>query len=308
MPKLESDVPDALRPFIFHGVDLSWREGDKEALAECPWCGRGNKFSVTVATGVWRCFGCNEGTEKDDPIKGGNNYVFIRKLWERSSESTSAADLEELGAELGLQNSTQTIPRWGVCKSFINQRWLVPGYNAKADINQLYSYRPGGERWVLFPTPCLGQKERHGIHGVGCYVESKPEVHLCEGWKDGLAYYDALNVAKRTDDGRLLSTGNEAASLLSTINVLAVPGCETFFESWLPLFRDKDVVILYDNDLPRKHPKTGKDIAPGGLNGTKRVAGFLLGVARSIRYLRWGPEGYNTGLPTGFDVRDQLCA
>lgn len=314
MPKLESEAPDSLRPYLFHGVDLNWRGSDSEAIAECPWCGRGSKFSVTVATGLWRCFTCNEGTESDKPIKGGNAYVFIRKLWERSAANTRPDELEQLGAELGLQHAVKSLPRWGVCKSFIDQRWLIPGYNAAGDMNQLYSYRfkqgedGGKDRWVTFPTPKLSDSVRHGLHGIQHYVESKPEVHLCEGWKDGVAYYDALGSVKRNDAGKLVLTGNEAASLLGSINVLAVPGCETFFESWLPLFRDKDVTILFDNDLPRKHPQTGADIPPGGLSGTKRVAGFLLDVARSIRYLQWGAEGYNTGLPSGFDVRDQLCA
>ena len=58
-------------------------------------------------------------------------------------------------------------------------------------------------------------------------------------------------------------------------SVLAVPGCSTFFESWLPLFAGKRVRLMYDSDHPRQHPKTGQAIPPGGFEGMRRVAGVM---------------------------------
>ena len=73
MPRLLKDQPESLRPYLFHGVDLTWSDNDKDATAECPMCGddRG-KFGVKLATGVYNCFHC--GAQ-------GNGVKFLRRLW-----------------------------------------------------------------------------------------------------------------------------------------------------------------------------------------------------------------------------------
>src|SRR4051812_33530074 len=84
MPKVV-DKPDTLRPYLFHGLDLMWRDGGEQATADCPFCGRSGKFSVNIQSGEWRCFVCNEGEDKGKPIRGGNAIVFLRKLQEYSA-------------------------------------------------------------------------------------------------------------------------------------------------------------------------------------------------------------------------------
>ena len=67
-----NQVPDGLRPYIHHGVDLTVRGG--HGVGECPFCFTAGKFSVDVDSGLWRCFVCGEGTDKG----GGNALVFLR--------------------------------------------------------------------------------------------------------------------------------------------------------------------------------------------------------------------------------------
>ena len=61
------DVPEKLRPYTFHGVELDWH-GKEDAIGDCPFCGRERKFRVNVKTGLFRCLVCSEGS-----AKGGGN-------------------------------------------------------------------------------------------------------------------------------------------------------------------------------------------------------------------------------------------
>lgn len=105
-------MPKNLRPYLFHGVELRWRDGEAEAVGACPWCGRDGKFNVSAETGQWRCWVCQEGSEKG----GGNVYVFLRKLWELSDRET--VGYEDLAEDRRMLHQ-DTLMRWGVCRSSI---------------------------------------------------------------------------------------------------------------------------------------------------------------------------------------------
>lgn len=294
MPTVKAAVPDTLRPYLFHGVDLNWKDGEKSAKGECPFCGR-QKFVVEIETGRYVCPVCVTGNDKG----GGNPTIFIRKLWEASPET---GDLSELVRDKSLMNA-DGLKAWGVRKSPTGH-YIVPGYSAEGTLNQLYKYVLVDGKKRLLPTPTLG----HQLHGVSTYDPAKDIVYLCEGPWDGIAWYEALARIKATDDG-YAPTSNAERSLLGEANVLAVPGCETFFDGWLKLFAGKTVVLMYDSDHPREHPNTGALLEPAGWKGLRRVAGILLAAKtppKEVKYLRWGPEGYAETLPSGFDVRDIL--
>src|SRR5690349_18463068 len=85
MPQVDTR-PESLRPYLYHGINLSWKDGGAEAVGDCPFCGREGKFSVKIEDGRWRCLVCAEGTDKG----GGNAYTFIRILWEESDKATKS--------------------------------------------------------------------------------------------------------------------------------------------------------------------------------------------------------------------------
>jgi hypothetical protein len=290
MPKV-SDKPVKLRPYLFHGLDLEW-EGRDQAVGECPFCTK-SKFFVNVETGLWDCKVCGSK---------GNTTTFLRQLHAGSRDQTP--EHEGLAESRKLLHS-QTLSAWGVCRSAVSLDWLVPGYGAGGKPVQLYRYvkSPSG-KWLLLATP----ECPHGLFGVGIYQPSKPDVYLCEGPWDGMALWEVIRGCKRTEDV-LVPTGEESYSLLASANVLAVPGCNVFLPSWSSLFAGKRVFLMYDNDHPGKHPKTGNTIAPAGYEGMKRVAETLAAYEeppREIHYLRWGDNGYDPSLPNGYDVRDLL--
>lgn len=292
MPRVSAEVPEKLRPYIFHRVDLSWN--DRSATGDCPWCGRESKFNVNLETGMWRCYVCGEGSDKG----GGNAYTFLRKLREMADKNTT--DYSSLAVDRRLL--PDTLVHWELAMSPLTGDWLVPGYNIQGKLCQLYRYVRGSKRSLLLPTPELG----HQLHGVSLMHKDASTVYVCEGPWDAMALWEALRQCKRSGD-ELTITANVERSLLSEANVLAVPGASTFSDAWLPLFESKQVVLMYDNDHPRVNPKTGKLAPPAGWAGMKRATGMLSSKAASIRILRWSGEAdHEASLPSGFDIRDAL--
>lgn len=305
MPKIPeaTDVePKGLKPYLAHGLDLDNNDG-KQAITECPFCGKENKFSVNMTTGVWRCFVCGEGNEKG----GGNAHTFIRLLWDQALSYTKREDYEELATERRFL-FWQTLKEWGVCKSPITDLWMIPGFNWEGKLTQLYRYTrvttPKGAKMLLLPTPELG----HALHGVNLYDASKPRVDFTEGPWDGMSLWEILAQTKETEDG-LVPTSSVDNSLLSQTNVLAVPGCQTFLEPWCNLIGEKQVGLLFDNDHPGKHPKTGNMVLSAGYTGMRhavRVMALAEEQPEQVNYLNWGDGGFNPNLPNGYDLRDML--
>jgi energy-coupling factor transporter ATP-binding protein EcfA2 len=300
MPKPTTPAPDAIRPYIFHGVPLRWRDGRREAPAACPWCGREGKFSVNTGTGEYGCLsGDCQGAVK------GNGWTFIRTLYEECLRTTEAARYEALAADRGLRE-WDTLVHWGVAYSGLSDCWLLPGTDAAGKLNQVYryGYPPGGGKRVVLPTPTFP----HQLGGVPLYDADRGTVYLCEGYWDAMCWWEALRGLKRDADGSLVPTGNPEVSLLRDASVLAVPGANVFAAAWLPLLADKTVVLMFDNDHPVLARGQVRDGA--GLAGCKRVVGLLTHAERpprEVRYLRWGVnEQWTDALPGGYDLRDVL--
>ena len=311
MPKIDEETdttPKKLRPYVFHGVDLDWgggRGGNDHALADCPFCGKERKFSVNVETGLWRCYVCGKGTDRG----GGNEYTFLRELHGASVDATRPEDYAGLARDRKLLYP-ETLVSWGVCRSAITGDWMVPGYNAEGKLTQLYKYvRGDGGRMVLKGTWEMNQ----GLFGVDLWDGNKAETHYCEGPWDGMAYWEVLRGTKLLE-GKYSPTSSEVASLLSDINVLAVPGCNSFPEAWTKLAGGKRVRLLYDNDHAREYPPGSGKVSRPGYDGMRRATAIFSRAEETpleVQYLRWGGEGgegFDPALPSGYDVRDSLTA
>lgn len=303
-----------LKPYQAHGCDIEYVEGRNEAIGDCPFCGREDKFYINVETGLWSCKVCGEGSSKG----GGNVFTFIRKIHELSMDEK--CDYTPLLTNRKLL-SPESLKRWGVCKSVTTGDWLVPGYGADGKLNQLYRYI----NKVLYPTPELS----HHLHGVNLYDPAKPTVYFCEGVWDGIALWEILSKTKMVED-KYVPTSNEDVSLLNKINVLASPGANVFQESWLELFAGKNLTMFPDSDhekvvcrdckksysttthkcCPTCKKVTIKPvIAPAGYAGLRRnVETISKGEDHpsSVSYLNWGVKGFDENLPSGYDVRDFL--
>lgn len=282
------EIPTGLKVFNFWGVSFSI-EGS-QAKCDCPLCGRERKFSIEIETTKCRCWSCGWT---------GNDRSFIRWLWEASDESTT--DYEELASERRLLNP-ETLLHWGAVKAITNGVWSLPAFDLSGKLHTLYKYARTDSKRVLLPTPTLGL----ALFGIHLYDKKKPKVALCEGPWDAMALWEVLGSCKMGFSGtELRHTGNKDASLLSDMNVLAVPGCLVYNEKWNPLFENKEVVLLYDNDHPKPDGRGGT-VEPPGYQGMQRTAKLLGNAPKSIEFLRWGKDGYDKELPSGYDLRDAL--
>ena len=300
MKQLLKEYPVKLRPYVFHGVDLDWSKGEQEATGECPWCGRAGKFSVKEETGQWRCLVCAEGTKKG----GGNVYTFVQMLWNQSDAATM--DYNELLEHRDLGHP-ETLMKWGVARSIIDGSWLVPAYNAKNQLYQLYRYVKAKDKMRLLATPTLG----HQLFGANLFSKQKKVTFICEGPWDAMALWEFLGTVRMEESG-LVSTGNVKGSLRASVNVVAVAGCGAIgepFKKLAKLFKGQEVFLMFDSDHPKKHPRTGQLTPPAGFLAVQRAAQILSNKCyelNGLNYLRWGENGYHPELPHGYDVRDSL--
>lgn len=291
LSRSSSSQPDKLRAFAFHGAALT--VDGTQAIGDCPFCGREGKFSVEVDTGLWRCWVCGLGSEAG----GGNPLRFVRMIYERAATANVGkrrAFLESIAHDRRFL-SPQTPAAWGMAEG-VDGSWLVPGYGPDGRLDQVYRRVRVLERgkwvWQLRPTPGLWTEGKiHALHLASKDVDpSCQTIYVCEGPWDGMALWEVVR----------------SSQVGSAAQVIAVPGCNVWRDEWTEFCRGKTVVLLFDNDHPREH-------VPGhwsraGYDGMVRIARRLSGVASNVRWLRWGPDGYNPNKPSGWDVRDELGA
>lgn len=195
----KDELPECLRPYAFLGVDFNFRKGDREATANCPWCGRDSKFRTNISTGLWQCVVCKAGTERG----GGGIGTFLQLLWERSFEATQPVHYEELAEDRNLA-SAETLVTFHLAVSILTDKWLIPGFNVEGKLTGLYQYVKSDGRMMLMPTPTL----KHHLLGRNTYDETKPKLYLC--------YSDDTEIL--TDDGWKLFSELEPTSKVAAYN------------------------------------------------------------------------------------------
>lgn len=280
----EPSWPEPVRPYIFHGVNLEMPKSGREALGDCPFCGKEGKFSVNTETSKFQCWGGSCQVT-------GNSTVFLRMFWEHCREATTTRDYQRLADESGFLKP-HAARSFGCCLSTLKNQWLVPGWNADGNLTGLYRYGKimdkGGWRDRLLSCPGTGQH----LFNLQNYDSAKPIVDLCEGWRDGIAWIESLSL-----------TTKGGVSYIDSRSVLCIPGTNSFKPAWCKYFAGKTVNILFDND----HPKDSKEGA--GIKGVKKVASILLSSRtppEKINFMAWNGslDGYSLDLPDSMDLRD----
>lgn len=327
MPSVKN-LPPTLAPYAFHGLTLHPQSHLGEAIGDCPFCGREQKFYVSLDTGKFRCQRCQVGSQEG----GGNAYTFLNQIWEYSRGETSERDYQSLAEERGID--AVFLAQSELVRNPLTGDWVVPGRSVEGTLTQLYRYvyNRDAEKNIFLPTPGLdGQSDdpsavsdgkRHGILGMEHYDPDLPVLYLCEGLWDMLILREVLSSFRRGGDDLLIYTDDPVRSLAREANILAVPGCTIFLPSWAQLFEGKKVYLLFDNDHPLRHPRKKTLSEPMSHMGMRKVCERILAAPtppESISYLRWAPEPptatrtcplnewsdcYNPSLPHGYDLRD----
>ena len=285
---VESSEPDGLRAYTFHGCDLV--VSGSQATGDCPFCGKGGKFSVNLDTSKFRCWhGCSDG----------NAVQFMRQVYDHAFASIKGrgrAFYASVVADRKLIDPA-TVAAWGIVPG-ADGAWLVPGYSTDGRLDQVYRRvrvrnSKGEWEWRLLPTPGIWTEgKRHALHLSVTDLDPKCEtVYVCEGPWDGMAMWEVAR-----------------GSRMWPCQVLAVSGCTTWREEWTAFCRGKIVILLYDSDHPREIVAGTGRTSRAGYDGMARVAKRLSGVAKQVRWLKWGPDGYDDNKPNGWDVRDEVTA
>ena len=289
----EPSVVEWFKVFKFHGLDdIHLSSGEDDGYTDCPFCGaKPKKFSISKDTTKFRCFICGVS---------GNEHTFVREIWESSFAVMKTKAYEKFAKESGLLH-IDTARDWGVCLNLQTDEWCLPGYNKEGKVTGLYNWRnmkmDGVWKRKLLPSPRLG----HHIFGLGLFEAHKPKVYICEGWRDGLVWYELLKHHKP-----------HGVPLLDDANVWAIPGTNSFKPDWVSLLHDKEVILLFDNDHPKPNPKTGEEMEVGGIVGVKRTASILTSNSeykpRKVSYLDWGATGigYDRSMTNKLDIREYL--
>lgn len=255
MPKSITYDPHKIKK-LFELFGCSFGNTDsKEASAEaCPFCG-GTKFSLNVETTQWQCFhgSCQQK---------GNVYTFINAMYETCLTTTEDRRYHYLMRKRGL--SMQTLKRHGL--ALHDSCWLVPFKSKEGKVLNMVRYFPNNppEKKNKFNLPGLPLK-LYGLDKLG----SDPEklLFVCEGPFDAIALDQQLT--------RLKSR--------KRYDIIAVPAAGIFSDAWLPLLKEREVRLVFDND------KAGRD-------GQQRIV-KLCGERKvdcKISYLNW-PAHFSAG-------------
>jgi hypothetical protein len=316
------DLPEKLRPFAFHGLDITQHKDTSES--DCPFCMSIGKLSIINDTGVFRCVKCDTS---------GNVYKFLNGLLQDSIQKTTDDELQELATDRRLQVST--LRAWQVCKSVITGEWLIPAVNSKGNLANLYRIVQSEGKWRAMSTP--GCK----VHPFGRHLITSRHttIDVCEGWSDGMAQYEALRSVRQQGE-KIVKTADVEKSLYATRGVIAIPGAETFFDDINPtlagckvnLWGDNDYPKLAEDGSPRKN-KEGEPMRPGWDGMAKAIDVMALAhkLPKAVQRVCWHNfagelpkvdvkgnvladkltikpakkvKGHHPELPDGFDLRD----
>lgn len=300
LTKPEVEAPELLRSYLFHKLELKWTAS--EATGDCPFCGKVGKFFIGLKNGLSTC-----QSASCEYSKGGNIYGFMRLLHAVSLQASQAImpAYEEVQAERRIP--IETLQRWGMVQSVIDGEWLIPGYGPKGEINNLYRWTSVADGSGNYKRRALGTATiAHTMFGLqfGFMQNKLDTTYITEAPFEAMAL-DAVLSQVRVSGGKLTRTPDREMSIRATCHVLAVPGCKTFREEWVPLFADRNVTLVFNNDHPKVN-KDGRTLPPAAYGGLQSAVRKLSKVAGTVKICHWGDDGYNLNLPSGYDIRDQF--
>lgn len=245
----DKELKKRLRGFVRQGV-LFTGGNSSQAHGTCPFTGKRDKFYVNPKTLMW-----------DSKMTGqkGNYLQFLDAISKRNMKEIRSRELQQLADDRGLP--IEAFQKFNIGK--FNRDYTLPIYNSQGKLQDLRMYQLG--KRIMSSPDC-----HTGLLGMNQLVKAKKgeTVYLCEGEWDLFAVNWLFHRIKKNNV------------------VVATPGASTFKADWVQFFRDKKVVVLYDND-------------EAGESGQLTVMHKLFGQVNALYYLNW-PVKYTAG----FDIRD----
>jgi len=202
---------DKLKGFKKYGFIVN-SNTPTQAIGDCVFCGKENKFYVNKTNGLWDCKVCG---------RKGNYQHFLEEMHKASVKQIIYSDLLKLSANRGLP--VAAFEKYKIGKH--GNDYLLPVYDEQGKLQDLRTYRFGAK---LMSSPGC-QVSLLGLERLA-KAEKGSIVYLCEGEWDAMALDWMLKHLKKPGI------------------VVGVPGAGTFKREWIPAFQDKNIIVLYDND------------------------------------------------------------
>ena len=243
---------DGLRIYTSHGMNFK-DTGSSQVRGDCPFCGKEGKFYVSKVRGQYNCKVCGAS---------GNGYTFLTKLAEKCASETTEKQYKSFGKDRAI--SPLILKRESLGYDGATKRWLMPVWNGSENVANIMIYNPSLEKGKTRSTASCS---RHLYRAPE--IDPTGPIYVCEGEWDALALLSLLDKVG-----------------VGTVSVVAVPGAETFKKEWVTHFKNREVILLYDND-------------GSGQDGKIKVIDTLQGEAKSVMSLHW-PSNF----PDKYDIRD----
>lgn len=236
------------------GLAVSRSMGD-ELISTCPYCGSPGHLYLNTEKLVYICQGCG---------KFGDHIQLLAHTVETildpvtRSQRRAVAKIRSLPS-MAFKNCDF---RWSPKR----RKYVLTIQDRAGRPVDIREFKPGQSfRSVSGGTTCmLGSEQLSDPDRVG------EIVYVCEGEWDYFAFTHWLNL-----------TGEPGL-------VVSVPGANTFKLEWARWLKERDCVVLYDND-------------DAGAKGELKVHAALNRSAKSVRYHRWPDK-----LPKGYDINDYV--
>jgi P4 family phage/plasmid primase-like protien len=249
------DVPKKLRVYEDYGVVFA-SQSDAEYVGDCCFCDKADHFYANADTGQFTCHKCR---------LEGNVISFLEFVIDDRLDATSNQDYEQLSKKRGIPAPILQQHRLAIDDGV----WLIPVQAPTGRTHDVRRWSPGDGR-IRSTTGCKTQL--FGGDRLANKNRRTGRIWIAEGEWDAMALESVFSELNKND------------------TVVGVPGAGVFKKQWIDLFRNRDVVICYDND-------------DAGREGSQKVARMLHGAASSVKAVEWPEEK-----PDAYDTRDFVIA
>lgn len=157
--------------FVQHGVMVEALPNSTQAVGDCPFCGREERFYVSQETGAWDCKRCGES---------GGFKRFLQLRGEQNQEKLTGSVALKLSTDRGI--STKTLREWRV--GWDGYQYTIP-IDAAGKTHDLRRFRPGSKT----KATTGGNVSLAGIED-----KKSDTVWLSEGEWDGMALWESLKL------------------------------------------------------------------------------------------------------------------
>jgi len=253
-----------LTVFKQHGFVYKGQTGN-QVYGYSIFSGKDN-FWINPETKQWDC--------KNSGLHGGYQ-MFLKSVNTFCLAHMKGEKLSWLKKKRGFQR--QTLKKHSVGFNPSTNNYVIPVWDAaNENIWDLRIYNPQLKK-IMGTSGCTV-----GLFGWDSIQHAK-KIWLVEGEWDKMAMWEILY----------------KCDLLETETVISVPGANTFKTEWHAMFKEKDVVCVYDKD----DPKTMNGIVRlgAGPEGTLKIFRSLKNITKNLSFVHWPEDSKD-----GYDLNDFL--